>query len=97
MDTNFNEAIKKVNEALMNAPLCLSVQLVFENGKNYYAFVDNTTAGKKARKEVQKLLSDMWQGGAYNYAEIARYLRVQELDIQAVLDEDFQKKKGLSV
>jgi hypothetical protein len=89
------EAIKKVNELLVQAPNALDVVLVFEDGRNRYMYADNSTNAKKVRKEARDILSTAWQGGAYNYAMIASKLRVSTLAIQAVLDDEFKEKTGL--
>jgi hypothetical protein len=99
MDSNFNEAIKKVFDLMTtaNTPFCLSVELVMEDGKNRYRFIDETTAGKDTRKKIKKILSDMWQGGAYNYDQIARYLRISDLDVSMILDDELARKRGLVI
>jgi hypothetical protein len=89
------EAIKKVNELLVQAPNALDVVLVFKDGKNKYMYADNSINAKKVRKEAKDILSTAWQSGAYNYSTIASKLRVSTLAIQAVLDDEFREKTGL--
>ena len=89
------EAIKKVNELLVQSPNALDVVLVFKDGKNKYMYADNSINAKKVRKEARKILSTAWQSGAYNYSMIANKLRVSTLAIQAVLDDEFKEKTGL--
>jgi hypothetical protein len=90
-----DEAIKKVNELLVQAPNALDVVLMYDEGRNRYMYADNSTNAKKIRKEVREILSTAWQGGAHNYAMIAGKLRVSNLAIQAVLDDEFREKAGL--
>lgn len=85
---DFKEAINKVNEILVTSPNALTVVL----DKDGYHYAENNVNAKKVRKQVREVLSALWQSGAYNYETIATYLRVQPLDIQAVLDDEWREK-----
>lgn len=86
------EAVREVNELMMDNPHGLTVELKFEDGKSFYQHRDMSTKAKSMRKKAGAILEEAWQGGAYNYSEIADMLRVGEVEIQALLDEDFKER-----
>lgn len=91
MSPIFIEAIKQVQTVMLNNPE--SVELAQD--KNEIFWVYNSPAVKKARKEIRTILNAMWQQGAFNYAQIARSLRIDEETIQGLMDEEYIAKHNL--
>lgn len=87
----FVEAMQKVQMVLLQTPELLELQ----QDHNEIIWVYNTPQVKKARKEVRTILDEMWQQGAFNYAEIARSLRIDTETVQALMDKEYIEKHGL--
>ena len=49
----------------------------------------------KSRKELRKILNDLWGSGAYNFEQFAKSLRVDTTLIQSLIDEEFVAKHNL--
>lgn len=84
------EAVNKINALLVGSPHALTVDLVSDGGRHEYKYRDASAKAKKIRTEVSEILNDLWQhGGAFNFHMIAEQLRVNDLDVQAILDIEF--------
>lgn len=90
-----NEAVRKVSELLVNEPQAMTLVLKKEGGRSFYAWAEDSIKAKKVRKEAREILKGLWQGGDYNFDEIATKLRVQPLDVQAILDDQFRNKHNI--
>lgn len=90
-----NEAISKVSQLLVEEPQALTVVLTFKSGENKYEWQVNTPKARKIRKQARETLRELWQKGNYNFEEIAAKLRLQALDVQGLLDDEFRTKQGL--
>lgn len=86
----FDGAITEVNSALLKCPDALSIYLTKKEGRHCYLWSNQSAKAKGVRNEVKKILSTLWQSGAYNYQQIADILRVDITSIRALLDADFQ-------
>ncbi len=94
-DYSFNTVIRAVSSLLVDAPQALTVVLMKEGDRSVYRHVEDTAVARKVRREARKLLRSMWAAGAYNYHEIAAALRVEDLDVQGLIDEEFAERSGL--
>lgn len=92
---SFTATIVKCSELLVKRPQAATLELRKEDGKSFYAWVDNTIAARGVRAKLRKLLKALWQSGAYNYQKIADAIRLQVLDVQGLLDDQFRESKGI--
>jgi len=92
----FNEAITEISAMLVKAPRALTLgKFMTAEGKHYYNFTDTTKSAISLREKVRKILTLMWGGGAYNYQQIADALRIETLDVQGLIDEQFIQREGV--
>lgn len=92
----FEQTISNINRLLIKSAKPVQVNLYKNAGEaHFYQFADNSEQAKEIRKEVRKQLQDLWQSGAYNYQQFANALRLNTLDIQGLMDDEFRRKKNL--
>lgn len=91
MNDTFVSAIQAANTVLLTTPEAVDL----DTDKNSIRWSINSAATIKARKDLRKILGDLWQSGAYNYEQIAKSLRLSEFIVQALMDEQFIEAKGL--
>ena len=89
------DAVVKCSELLVKNPQAATLVLEKRDGKSAYTWVDNSLSAKRIRKQLSKELNALWQGGAYNYQQLADVLRLQVLDIQGLIDEQFKNAHGV--
>ena len=89
-EERLNEAVKQVSELLVNEPQAMTLVLVNKDGRSHYEWAVNSVKARSIRKKIKAILETLWQSGDYNFEEIATKLRVQALDVQALLDEQFR-------
>ncbi len=85
----FNDYIQEINAKLLEEPTSLSISLKKQEGRHFYSWDNNTLKAINTRRAIRKILKDLWGSGAYNYEKIAMALRVSDLSIQGLIDEDF--------
>lgn len=90
-----DDVIRAVSSLLVDNPQSLTVALVKEDGRSVYRFVEDSGSARTIRRKARKLLKDLWQAGAYNYTQLAEKLRVSDLDIQGLIDDEFSERNGL--
>ncbi|HEY9658627.1 MAG TPA: hypothetical protein V6C65_09265, partial [Allocoleopsis sp.] len=61
---------------------------------HYYMFVNNDKTSTDVRAKVREIMLETWSKGAYNYDQLARQLRVQPLDIQMLIDQEYEETAG---
>lgn len=91
-----NEIFQAINGILIENPEAAQIEHVFDEGRSFYQWIDNTNTSKRNRKKIREALNILWQSGAYNYATIARKLRLTELEVQGLMDEQLREKFGLN-
>lgn len=100
----FKEAMQSINVQLAEFAGALEVVKtkkdvqVDENTvvtRDAYSWVLKGKDVAKARAEMKAALVAAWQSGAYNYEQIARALRIDDISIRALLDEEFIENNGL--
>lgn len=89
------EGVSKVNELLVSCPDALTCVLLKGENGSYYTWANNDINAKKVRKQAKEILEQVWQANATNFETLARMLRVSDLDIQAILDDEWRLKHGL--
>lgn len=95
-EENFEKTISNINRLLIKNARPVQVQLLKNAGdSHFYQFADNTDQAKETREAVREQLQSLWQSGAYNYQDLADALRLNTLDIQGLLDDEFRRKKNL--
>jgi hypothetical protein len=83
------DAIRQVNELMIDKPQVLSIKLVKEGGRHTYQWDEIDEKAKKIRSKIREVLKKAWQANALNYEQIAERLRVDVLAIQCLIDDDF--------
>ncbi len=85
-----NEYIQEINAKLLEEPTALNISLKKkEDGSHFYSWDNTSLKAINTRRAIRKILSSLWQSGAYNYDKIADALRVDVLSIQGLIDESF--------
>jgi len=62
---------------------------------NGYTWADKTKDARVVREKIRKQLKFAWQAAALNYDMITRSLRVGDLSVKGLLDEEFIEANGL--
>lgn len=91
----FADYMQEVAEILVKEPEAMRVVHTMRDFRSTYMHADQSASAKSARKKIQAILQEAWNRGALNYAMISRQLRVSDLDVQALLDSDFQRRVGI--
>jgi hypothetical protein len=90
-----NTAIAESNKLLISSPFAVTVVLGKRDEVHGYHWQDNSPRGKAVRTQIRKLLSDAWQSESVNYQYIADRMRIDDLSIQGLIDEQFRMSTGL--
>lgn len=91
----FEDYIQEVAEILVKEPEAMQVVHTIRDDRSVYMHADQSASAKGARKKIQAILQEAWDRGALNYSMISRRLRVSDLDVQGILDEEFKRKVGI--
>ena len=94
-EEKLNEAVREVSELLVKEPQALTLLLTNKDGRSAYSWAVNTPKARGIRSKAKKILETLWQSGDYNFEEIAVKLRVQPLDVQTLLDEQFRQNHNI--
>lgn len=88
------DAVKEVGAILAEYPDAMTIERIKKDDKYFYVWVDKKS---KARKEIAKILHNLWQNSLdkFNYMELSRRLRVKVVDVQGILDADFIEDHNL--
>ena len=92
------DAVVKISNLLSKKPTALNIKEVPVKGgfPPYYVeyhWSENGVKSKRIRKEIKKILLDLYQhGGAFNYQQLADALQIDVLVIRALLDNWMQSK-----
>lgn len=97
---DFNETIMEVNKLLIGHADAVRVGLFkaapgTEGPSHYYKFIANSNADRQARNQIRQVLNNLWQSGAYSFHQIAEALRLDDMDIQGLMDEEFIRNNNL--
>lgn len=98
----FSESMKDVSLILADSPSVLDIIRVKRKAQTEdseftvdgYAWADKSASGKNTRKKIKKILESAWQSCALNYESISRNLRVSDMSVRALLDEEFIAANG---
>jgi len=98
----FSESMREVSIVLANAPSVLDIIRVkrtirtddSEFNVDGYAWADKSGEAMRIRRKIKSVLETAWQSGALNYESISRSLRVSDMSVRALLDEEFIAANG---
>jgi len=97
----FTEIIQSINMALATKEGLLDIQKIKKNVvlhygdedveaiRDGYSWIINSPEAKRMRAEIRTQLEIAWQSGALNYEMIAKKLRIPDISIRALLDDEF--------
>jgi hypothetical protein len=92
----FDSTMEEVSKLLSKTPHAMTMDLVKEDGVHRYSFRDGSSDGAQARRQAKERLEQLYQNGAYSYAQFAERLRLTNTDIQGILDEDWRDQQGIA-
>lgn len=91
MKPEYLSAIQSAQTVILNNPEC--IEYIEDQSGVRWSY--SSASMVKSRKELRKILNDLWGSGAYNYEQFAKSLRVDTTTIQALIDEEFVSKHNL--
>lgn len=99
----FFDTMQEINTVLANYPGVLDVIRVkksivigdSEALRDGYSWAEKSAESRKIRSKVRAGLKNAWQAGALNYEMISKRLRLPDISVKALLDEEFIAANGL--